>query len=141
MYKGRFGDYYIAKIWLFVVIISPFFYTLVFLCNDGKFDFNDYILFVTLSIIYGFVVAIPSYIIIEILYRILSKIKIPNRNVFSVVSVLSLITTNISYYLFFGKNMFSKEVKIGGIPFMLIYSLFLMIGLLFFRKNLNSEKL
>lgn len=141
MYKGRFGDYYIAKIWLFVVIISPCFYTLVFLCNDGKFDFNDYILFVTLSIIYGFVVAIPSYIIIEILYRILSKIKISNRNVFSIVSVLSLITTNISYYLFFGKNMFSKEVKIGGIPFMLIYSLFLMIGLLFFRKNLNSEKL
>ncbi|WP_347219499.1 hypothetical protein [Chryseobacterium sp.] len=141
MYKGRFGDYYIAKSWLFVVIISPCFYTLLFLYNDGSFEINDYIMFVIASIIYGFVVAIPSYLIIEILYRILSRMKLSNKNVFSIVSVLSLITTNISYYLFFGKNMFSKEAKIGGIPFMLIYSLFLMIGLLSFKKKLYSEKL
>lgn len=141
MYKGRFGEYYIAKVWLFVVIISPCFYTLIFLFDDVKFGLNDSTLFIILSIIYGFAVAIPSYIITEIVYRIVSKMKISNRNVLFTVSILSLITTNISYYLFFGKNMFSKEAKIGGIPFMLTYSLFLMTGLLFFKKNLNSEKL
>ncbi|KQT21839.1 hypothetical protein ASG31_00385 [Chryseobacterium sp. Leaf404] len=141
MYKGRFGDYYIIKTWLLVVVVSPLFYTLFVGYNDGKFDFNDYFTFVFLSIVFGFVIAIPSYVIIEILYRILSKTKLSNWNIFSIISFFSLITTNISYYLFFGKNMFRDEAKIGGLPFVVIYSLFLMTGLLYFKKNLKSKKL
>jgi Co/Zn/Cd efflux system component len=141
VYKGRFGDFYIINTWLIVIVVSPFFYTLILGYNDGKFVFNDYLMFVFLSVIFGFVIAIPSYIIIEILYRVLSKSKLTNQNVFFIISALSLITTNISYYLFFGKNMFSNEAKIGGIPFALIYSLFLMTGLLLFKKKIKSEKL
>jgi hypothetical protein len=141
VYKGRFGDSYIIKAWLLVVVVSPFFYTLYLECNEVEFVFNDYLMFVFFTVILGFVIAIPSYIIIEILYRVLSKSKLTNQNVFLIISALSLITTNISYYLFFGKNMFSNETKIGGIPFVLTYSLFLMTGLFLFKKNLKSKKL
>lgn len=141
VYKGRFGDYYIVKTWLCVVVVSPLFYTLFLSYINAKFDFSDYLIFVFFSIIFGFVIAIPSYIIIEILYRFLSKTKISNTNIFSIISILSLIATNISYYLFFGKNMFSDQAKIGGIPFVLIYSLFLVTGLFYFKENLNSKKL
>lgn len=133
LFKGRFGNFYLYRIWIFIVVCGAILYSLIdFILYSSTLDSHIFT-FILLIIIYGIVLCIPSLIFTEILYKFLSKKKLSSQIVFLLVLIISLITTNLTYYLFWSNGL-------GKVPsefyyFALIYNICLIIGFFIFHKK------
>lgn len=123
MFKCRFGNFYLYKIWAFTVLAGAGIYTF----RIG--DFSDYFSSVLLVIIFGIMYCISSLIVSEILYKLLSKSRFPNYKVLNYTFIFSLITTNTTYYIFAG------VVNKYTITFFIVYNICLIIGFFIFHKK------
>ena len=84
MFKGRFGDFYLAKVWAFILIIGSIIFPFLHfeLKGDSKFMIGI-IEFIFFEIFLGFFISIPSLLISNIFYIIMSKQKFSDIKVFA----------------------------------------------------------
>ena len=137
MFNGRFGDFYLFKIWFLTVFVSPFFYSAIYI-DSLKYVIEDYFVFVFLSIIVGSVLCIPSFILNEILYKYFSYKKLSDKKLFYLVLIVSVVSTNITYFYFLGVNAYAK---LNGYIFSLIYTSVLLFGFYFFNNFFFKSKI
>lgn len=135
MFKGRFGDFYLVKVWALTVFVGPFLSTLLSLklFNKGEKIDEQFFVFIFLEIVYGLFLSFPSLIISDALYKVLTKSKLKDKNLFYLIILLSLITTLLTYYFFLEKlNKFL-------IIFSLSYSAILIFGFFYFKSNKKHQ--
>ena len=130
--KGRFGDAYLLKTWGLTVLLGPILASFAGIVITKNLNLNEELfVFIYIQILFGFVLCIPSFLISEFLYKFLSKSKLSNEELFSIVLVTSLFTTLLTYYIFFGR---SDDYMI---IFSIVYSSVLIFGLYYFKKTFN----
>ncbi len=130
--KGRFGDAYLLKTWGLTVLLGPILASFAGVLITKNLNLNEELfVFIYMQILFGFVLCIPSFLISEFLYKFLSKSKLSNKELFSIVLVTSLFTTLLTYYIFFGR---SDDYMI---IFSIVYSSVLIFGLYYFKKTFN----
>ena len=134
--KGRFGDAYLLKTWGLTVLLGPILssFVAILMSNNIKLD-QELFVFIYIQVLFGFILCIPSFLIAEFLYKFLSKAKLSNKELFSIVLVTSLLTKLLTYYIFFGRTYDYMII------FSIVYSMVLIFGLYYFKKplNINSE--
>lgn len=67
MFKGRFGNFYLYKVWALIVVFGAILASFAgwFIISSEKLD-SSFFMFIFLQIIYGIVLCIPSLILSEI---------------------------------------------------------------------------
>ncbi len=129
IFKGRFGDFYLYKIWTFTVIIGAVLDIIVI----G--DFSSFFGFVFLLVLFGIIYCIPSLVLSDILYKFLSRSKLTN---YKVLIIFSLITTNVTYYLSYLDKM--GNLVPGFYSFYKIYNICLIAGFFIFQQKTKIKK-
>ena len=102
MFKGRFGDFYLAKVWAFILIIGSIIFPFLHfeLKGDSKFMIGI-VEFIFFEIFLGFFISIPSLLISNIIYIISSRYRFSNVKVLIITFLISFVTTLSTYiYLF-----------------------------------------
>lgn len=139
IFKGRFGNFYLYKIWAFTIVVGAILYmfqdpTPHFSKSDSDIYFFGFILLIVA--IYGIVLGIPSLLISEVFYQYMGESKLSNQQVFILTLLISLITTNLTYFLFFESFMGNRNL------FSISYSICLITGFFIFKqtpKTLNFK--
>ena len=129
--QGRFGDAYLLKIWGFTVFLGPIIsslLTFIVFNKNAKID-QEFFFFIYIQIFVGLFLSIPSFLISEFVYKFLSKSNLSNREVFTYILIISLLSTLLTYLLFFG------NADDYLIIFSSTYSIILIFGLFYFKKN------
>lgn len=98
MFKGRFGDFYLAKVWAFILIIGSIIFPFLHfeLKGDSKFMIGI-IEFIFFEIFLGFLISIPSLLISNIIYIISSRYRFSNIKVLIITFLISFVTTLSTY--------------------------------------------
>ena len=133
MFKGRFGDFYLIKVWALTVFLGPILSTFLsfILFNKGE-KFNEELLvFIFLHVFFGIGLCMPSLVISEIFYLTISKTKIKDFQVFYLTILISLLTTIFTYFTFL------EKIDDFFIIFSISYSAILILGFFYFK---NSDK-
>ena len=140
MFKGRFGDFYLAKVWAFILIIGSIIFPFLHfeLKGDSKFMIGI-IEFIFFEIFLGFFISIPSLLISNIFYIIMSKQKFSDIKVFVITFLISFITTLSTYIYLFNLNFSNYKTNNGGLIFCILFSLLLLIGLVIFKNSDNQQ--
>jgi hypothetical protein len=138
MFKGRFGNFYLYKIWGFTVVFGAILSSFIDSIPDFPLFDKDFYSLTLLEIIYGIVLCIPSLIISEIFYKMISKSKLSNQIIFLITLAVSLITTIFTYYRFFS-DPFGSIKDNFFYTFSVAYSICLIIGFFIFKRK--PEKL
>lgn len=136
LFKGRFGNFYLYKIWAFTVLfgsVSSAILGWLVIAHDNL--STEVITFILLQIAYGFFLCIPSLVVIEIFYKIISNSKRTNLFVLLSTMILSLIATNLTYYLFFKTGNLESYFFV----FSITYSICLIFGFFFIFKSKSSK--
>ncbi len=138
-FKGRFGKFFLYKIWAFTIVCGPVLSTLEDFMRAAGARFNDeFFAFILLEIVYGFVLCIPSLLITEIFYKTISKKSLKNTTVFSLTLLIALLLTNLTYYFFLNKPL--EPVDHFYIAFAVSYSICLLLGFFIFKpKNAIAQ--
>jgi len=136
MFKGRFGDFYLYKIWIFTVVFGAVLAPAVgFLIILGEWN-EEFFMFILLQMIYGIVLCIPSLILSDVFYKFLSKSKLTDYELFIYGVVFSLIVTNLTYYVFFNYGNLNEYFKVFSIS----YSTCLVAGFFIFKQKPENLK-
>ncbi len=132
MFKGRFGNFYLYKVWALIVVFGAILASFAgwFIISSEKLD-SSFFMFIFLQIIYGIVLCIPSLILSEIFYKILSKTKLSNQKVFIYTLIISLLTTNLTYFMFFNNGNIEEYFYV----FFISYSICLITGFFIFKQK------
>ncbi len=138
MFKGRFGDFYLVKVWAFILIIGSIIFPFLHfeLKGDSKFIIGI-IEFIFFEIFLGFFISIPSLLISNIIYIISSRYRFSNVKVLIITLLISFVTTLSTYIYLFNLSFSNYKTNNGGLVFCILFSLLLLIGLVIFR---NSDK-
>ena len=132
MFKGRFGDFYLLKVWALTVFVGPIlstFLSFIFF-NKGEKLNEELFVFIFIQIVFGIFLCLPSLVISEIFYKTISKKDLNDNNVFYYTILISLLTTSLTYIIFFGRT------DDYSIVFSISYSAILILGL---KKKKNSD--
>ena len=135
MLKGRFGNFYLYKVGSFTIVLGTILFLLFnhFFNNPKPFNFSNYV-FIFLVCIFGISLCmIPSMILSDILYKIMSRSKLSNQKVLLLTITFSLITTNSAYYIFF-KNV-NGNLDNNSYYFLIVYSICLILGFFIFKQK------
>lgn len=132
IFKGRFGDFYLYKIWTFTVIIGAVLDVIVI----G--DFSSFFGFVFLTVLFGIIYCIPSLVLSDILYKFLSRSNLVNYKVLIFTIIFSLVTTNATYYLSYVDKM--GNLVPGYYSFYKIYNICLIAGFFIFQQKTKILK-
>ncbi|MGC4128530.1 MAG: hypothetical protein QM564_03000 [Bergeyella sp.] len=132
IFKGRFGNFYLYKIWAFTVVVGATLYPLIDSIQYPISLDSSFFGLILLMIIYGMVLCIPSLIISETFYKILSKSEILNQMIFILILIISLITTNLTYYLFWSAL---GNVDSNFYIFSISYNICLITGFFIFKQK------
>lgn len=135
MFKGRFGDFYLLKVWALTVFLGPILSTFLsfILFNKGE-KFNEELLvFIFLQISFGIGLCMPSLVISEIFYLTISKTKIKDFQVFYLTILISLLTTIFTYFTFL------EKIDDFFIIFSISYSAILILGFFYFKNSDNQQ--
>ena len=132
MFKGRFGDFYLLKVWALTVFVGSILSTfLSFFFNKGEKLNEELFVFIFIQIVFGIFLCLPSLVISEIFYKTISKKDLNDNNVFYYTILISLLTTSLTYIIFFGRT------DDYSIVFSISYSAILILGFFYFK---NSDK-
>ena len=135
MFKGRFGDFYLNKVWALTVFLGPILSTFLsfILFNKGE-KFNEELLvFIFLQVSFGIGLCMPSLVISEIFYLTISKTKIKDFQVFYLTILISLLTTIFTYFTFL------EKIDDFFIIFSISYSAILILGFFYFKNSDNHQ--
>jgi len=135
MFKGRFGDFYLIKVWALTVFLGPILSTFLsfILFNKGE-KFNEELLvFIFLQVSFGIGLCMPSLVISEIFYLTISKTKIKDFQVFYLTILISLLTTIFTYFTFL------EKIDDFFIIFSISYSAILILGFFYFKNSDNQQ--
>ncbi len=135
MFKGRFGDFYLIKVWALTVFLGPILSTFLsfILFNKGE-KFNEELLvFIFLQVSFGIGLCMPSLVISEIFYLTISKTKIKDFQVFYLTILISLLTTIFTYFTFL------EKIDDFFIIFSISYSAILILGFFYFKNSDNHQ--
>ena len=135
MFKGRFGDFYLIKVWALTVFLGPILSTFLsfILFNKGE-KFNEELLvFIFLQVSFGIGLCMPSLVISEIFYLTISKTKIKDFQVFYLTILISLLTTIFTYFTFL------EKIDDFLIIFSISYSAILILGFFYFKNSDNHQ--
>ena len=135
MFKGRFGDFYLIKVWALTVFLGPILSTILsfILFNKGE-KFNEELLvFIFLQVSFGIGLCMPSLVISEIFYLTISKTKIKDFQVFYLTILISLLTTIFTYFTFL------EKIDDFFIIFSISYSAILILGFFYFKNSDNHQ--
>jgi len=141
MFKGRFGNFYLYKVWAFTVVSVPILALLITLLSTTKINYFS-LQFIFPVLIYGFVFCLPSLITSEIFYKSLSKKKKYHKEIFILTLIFSLITTNLTYFIFYSFMInfhWQLDVLRPFTIFCLEYTVCLIAGFFIFKQK--PEKL
>ena len=136
MFKGRFGDFYLLKVWALTVFVGPIlstFLSFIFF-NKGEKLNEELFVFIFIQIVFGIFLCLPSLVISEIFYKTFSKKDLNDNNVFYYTILISLLTTSLTYIIFFGRT------DDYSIVFSISYSAILILGFFYF-KNPDKHQL
>ena len=91
MFKGRFGDFYLIKVWIFILVIGSIIFPFLHfkLKSESKLMIGI-IEFIFFEIFLGFFISIPSLLISNIFYIIMSKQKFSDIKVFVITFLISV---------------------------------------------------
>ena len=133
MFKGRFGDFYLLKVWALTVFLGPILSTFLsfILFNKVEKLNEELFVFIFIQIVFGIFLCLPSLVISEIFYKTISKKDLNDNNVFYYTILISLLTTSLTYIIFFGRT------DDYSIVFSISYSAILILGFFYFK---NSDK-
>ncbi len=132
--KGRFGDAYLLKTWGTTILVGPILSAVVGMLIFNGTELNEELfVFIYIQILLGLILSIPSFLTVEFLYKFFSKSKLSNKELSSLILITSLLTTLITYSIFFGR------IDDYMIIFSISYSIILIFGLYYFKKTLNSK--
>ena len=135
MFKGRFGNFYLIKVWALTVFLGPILSTFLsfILFNKGE-KFNEELLvFIFLQVSFGIGLCMPSLVISEIFYLTISKTKIKDFQVFYLTILISLLTTIFTYFTFL------EKIDDFFIIFSISYSAILILGFFYFKNSDNHQ--
>ena len=134
MFKGRFGDFYLLKVWALTVFVGPILSTfLSFFFNKGEKLNEELFVFIFIQIVFGIFLCLPSLVISEIFYKTISKKDLNDNNVFYYTILISLLTTSLSYIIFFGRT------DDYSIVFSISNSAILILGFFYFKNSDNHQ--
>lgn len=137
-FNGRFGSFYLIKIWAFTVLIGPIlagFLGLILIPDSLNQLSFETISSIILEIVYGFVLSLPSLIISEISYMSLSKTKLQNSGILIVLILISLLTTNLTYCWLLNNANEKGYLYIFSIS----YSLVMISSFLYFYRKVKPS--
>ena len=135
MFKGRFGDFYLLKVWALTVFVGPIlstFLSFIFF-NKGEKLNEELFVFIFIQIVFGIFLCLPSLVISEIFYKTISKKDLNDNNVFYYTILISLLTTSLTYIIFFGRT------DDYSIVFSISYSAILILGFFYFKNSDNHQ--
>ena len=135
MFKGRFGDFYLLKVWASTVFVGPIlstFLSFIFF-NKGEKLNEELFVFIFIQIVFGIFLCLPSLVISEIFYKTISKKDLNDNNVFYYTILISLLTTSLTYIIFFGRT------DDYSIVFSISYSAILILGFFYFKNSDNQQ--
>ena len=135
MFKGRFGDFYLIKVWALTVFLGPILSTFLsfILFNKGEKLNEELFVFIFIQIVFGIFLCLPSLVISEIFYKTFSKKDLNDNNVFYYTILISLLTTSLTYIIFFGRT------DDYSIVFSISYSAILILGFFYFKNSDNHQ--
>ena len=127
------GDFYLIKVWALTVFLGPILSTFLsfILFNKGEKLNEELFVFIFIQIVFGIFLCLPSLVISEIFYKTISKKDLNDNNVFYYTILISLLTTSLTYIIFFGRT------DDYSIVFSISYSAILILGFFYFK---NSDK-
>lgn len=133
-FDGRFGRFFLYKVWLLTVIVGPILSTLRdFFQSSGARINDEFFMFILIEMVFGLVLCIPSLMISELTYKIMSKKPVSDNSVFIITLFISLVTTIITYYLFL--NYPANFIDPFFYAFAGSYSICLIAGFFLFKKK------
>ena len=135
MFKGRFGDFYLLKVWALTVFVGPIlstFLSFIFFNKGEKFN-EELLVFIFLQVSFGIGLCMPSLVISEIFYLTISKTKIKDFQVFYLTILISLLTTIFTYFTFL------EKIDDFFIIFSISYSAILILGFFYFKNSDNHQ--
>ena len=140
MFKGRFGDFYLVKVWAFILIIGSIIFPFLHfeLKGDSKFMIGI-VEFIFFEIFLGFFISIPSLLISNIIYIISSRYRFSNVKVLIITFLISFVTTLSTYIYLFNLSFSNYKTNNGGLIFCILFSLLLLIGLVIFKNSDNHQ--
>lgn len=140
MFKGRFGGFYLIKVWAFILIIGSIIFPFLHfeLKGDSKFIIGI-IEFIFFEIFLGFFISIPSLLISNIIYIISSRYRFSNAKVLVITFLISFVTTLSTYIYLFNLSFSNYKTNNGGLIFCILFSLLLLIGLVIFKNSDNQQ--
>lgn len=140
MFKGRFGDFYLVKVWAFILIIGSIIFPFLHfeLKGDSKFMIGI-VEFIFFEIFLGFFISIPSLLISNIIYIISSRYRFSNVKVLIITFLISFVTTLSTYIYLFNLSFSNYKTNNGGLIFCILFSLLLLIGLVIFKNSDNRQ--
>ena len=140
MFKGRFGDFYLIKVWIFILVIGSIIFPFLHfkLKSESKLMIGI-IEFIFFEIFLGFFISIPSLLISNIFYIIMSKQKFSDIKVFVITFLISFVTTLSTYVYLFNLSFSNYKTNNGGLIFCILFSLLLLIGLVIFKNSDNQQ--
>ncbi len=140
MFKGRFGDFYLVKVWAFILIIGSIIFPFLHfeLKGDSKFIIGI-VEFIFFEIFLGFFISIPSLLTSNIIYIISSRYRFSNVKVLIITFLISFVTTLSTYIYLFNLSFSNYKTNNGGLIFCILFSLLLLIGLVIFKNSDNHQ--
>lgn len=140
MLTGRFGGFYLIKVWAFILILGSIIFPFLHfeLKGDSKFIIGIFE-FIFFEIFLGFFISIPSLLISNIFYIILSRYSFSDSKVLVITFLISFVTTLSTYIYLFELSFSNYKTNNGGLIFCILFSLLMLIGLVIFKNSDNQQ--
>ena len=104
----------------------------LFFFNKGEKLNEELFVFIFIQIVFGIFLCLPSLVISEIFYKTISKKDLNDNNVFYYTILISLLTTSLTYIIFFGRT------DDYSIVFSISYSAILILGFFYFKNSTQN---
>ena len=108
-------------------------FSLFYFFNKGEKLNEELFVFIFIQIVFGIFLCLPSLVISEIFYKTISKKDLNDNNVFYYTILISLLTTSLTYIIFFGRT------DDYSIVFSISYSAILILGFFYFKNSDNQQ--